>query len=236
MGTRKVEHMEKIHVAIVEDLDDFRVKYSRLINTTQSFVCLPEHQFPNCEASTSTLLNDQRIKVVIQDIGMPKGHINGIASMQQIKHQRPELLFMIATVYVDDLYLFEALCAGADSYLLKTDPDAAFMHHLHDLALENGRPFSGALMRRILDVFRSQESDSGKVKLSPIQSKILETMLEGEVNDTPYSYEELAENMRRDVKDITREIRTIYKMLHVNNRKEMIRKYQTWKVRFFGFN
>ena len=91
-------------------------------------------------------------------------------------------------------------------------------------------------MRRILDVFRSQESDSNKVKLSPIQSKILDTMLEGEVNETPYSYEELAENMRRDIKDITREIRTIYKMLHVNNRKEMIRKYQTWKVRFFGFN
>ena len=61
-------------------------------------------------------------------------------------------------------------------------------------------------------------------------------MLEGEVNDTPYSYEELAKNMRRDIKDITREIRTIYKMLHVNNRKEMIRKYQTLKVRIFGFD
>lgn len=228
--------MEKIHVAIVEDLDDFRTRYSRLINTTQAFVCLPEHQFSCCEDSTETLLHDSRIKVVIQDIGMPEGHINGIASMQRIKHKRPDLLFMIATVYVDDLYLFEALCAGADSYLMKTDPDHVFLHHLHELALENGRPFSGALMRRILDVFRSQESDPSKVKLSPFQSKILDTILEGEINDLPYSNEELAEQLRRDIKDITREIRAIYKMLHVNNRKEMIRKYQSLRVRLFGFN
>lgn len=228
--------MEKIHVAIVEDIDDFRERYSRLINATQEFICLPEHQFSRCEHSTSTLINDFRIKVVIQDIGMPEGHINGIASMQRIKHKRADLLFMIATVYADDLYLFEALCAGADSYLLKTDPDSVFIHHLHELALENGRPFSGALMRRILDVFRSQESDPNKVKLSPFQSKILDIILEGEINDTPYSNEELAEILKRDIKDITREVRAIYKMLHVNNRKEMIRKYQSLRVRIFGFN
>lgn len=228
--------MEKIHVAIVEDIDDFRERYSRLINATQEFICLPEHQFSRCEYSTSTLINDFRIKVVIQDIGMPEGHINGIASMQRIKHKRADLLFMIATVYADDLYLFEALCAGADSYLLKTDPDSVFIHHLHELALENGRPFSGALMRRILDVFRSQESDPNKVKLSPFQSKILDIILEGEINDTPYSNEELAEILKRDIKDITREVRAIYKMLHVNNRKEMIRKYQSLRVRIFGFN
>lgn len=228
--------MEKIHVAIVEDLDDFRERYSRLINTTSAFICLPEHQFSRCEDSNDTLTNDSRIKVVIQDIGMPEGHINGIASMQRIKHNRPDLLFMIATVYVDDLYLFEALCAGADSYFLKTDPDAEFMYHLKALALENGRPFSGALMRRILDVFRSQESDPTKVKLSPFQSKILDTLLEGEINDTPYSNEELAEKLKKDIKDITREVRSIYKMLHVNNRKEMIRKYQSLRVRLFGFN
>lgn len=227
--------MEKIHVAIVEDLDDFRTRYSRLINTTQAFVCLPEHQFSNCEDSTSMLLNDQRIKVVIQDIGMPKGHINGIASMQKIKHKRPDLLFMMATVYVEDLYLFEALCAGADSYFLKTDPDPVFMHHLNELALENGRPFSGALMRRILDVFRSQESNPSKIKPTPIQSRILDAILEGEINDTPYSNEELAEKLKRDIKEIAREIRAIYKMLHVNNRKEMIRKYQSLRVRLFGF-
>jgi DNA-binding NarL/FixJ family response regulator len=228
--------MGKIHVAIVEDLDDFRIRYSRIINASESFVCLPEHQFSRCEHSTETLLTDSRIKVVIQDIGMPKGHINGIASMQHIKHKRQDLLFMIATVYVDDLYLFEALCAGADSYLLKTDPDAVFVHHLHELALENGRPFSGALMRRILDIFRSQESDPSKIKLSPIQTKILDTILEGELNDLSYSNEELAETLKRDIKDVTREVRTIYKVLHVNNRKEMIRKYQTLRVRFLGFN
>jgi DNA-binding NarL/FixJ family response regulator len=227
--------MEKIHVAIVEDLKEFRDRYTRLINLSESFVCLPEHQFVCCEDSTATLLNDQRIKVVIQDIGMPKGHINGIASMQYIKHKRPELLFMIATVYLEDLYLFEALCAGADSYMLKTDHDSVFLHHLKELALENGRPFSGSLMRKILDVFRSQESDSHKVKLTPFQAKMLETLLEGEINETPYSNEELAIKLKRDLKDIARETRSIYKMLHVNNRKEMINKYQSLKVRLFGF-
>lgn len=228
--------MEKIHVAIVEDLNDFRTRYVRLINSTQEFICLPEHQFSNCEDSIATLSTDLRIKVVVQDIGMPKGHINGIASMQRIKHKRSDLLFMIATVYLDDLYLFEALCAGADSYLIKTDPDEVFMHHLKDLALENGRPFSGALMRRILDVFRSQESDPSKVKLSPFQSKMLDLIMEGEVNGSPYSNEELAEKLKRDIKEIIRETRNIYKMLHVNNRKEMIRKYQSLRVRLFGFS
>jgi DNA-binding NarL/FixJ family response regulator len=228
--------MEKIHVAIVEDLLEFRTRYSRLINQTEGFVCLPEHQFACCEDSTAILKSDTRIKVVIQDIGMPKGHINGIASMQRIKHHRPDLLFMIATVYLEDVYLFEALCAGADSYFLKTDPDIVFIHHLKELALNNGRPFSGSLMRRILDVFRSQDSDESKIKPTPLQTKLLETILEGEINESPYSNEELAEQLNRTLKEITREIRAIYMMLHVNNRKEMIRKYQTWRVRLFGFN
>lgn len=228
--------MEKIHVAIVEDNDDFRERYTRLINSTQEFVCLPEHQFCCCEDSTTILSTDTRLKVVVQDIGMPKGHINGIASMQRIKNTRTDLFFMIATVYIDDFYLFEALCAGADSYLIKTDPDYVFLHHLRELALENGRPFSGALMRRILDVFRSQESDPTKVKLSPFQSKILDTILDGEINDTSYSNEELARKLKRDLKEINREIRSVYKVLHVNNRKEMIRKYQSLRVRLFGFS
>ena len=228
--------MEKIHVAIVEDLTEFRVRYSRLINQTEGFVCLPAHQFACCEDSTDILKSDTRIKVVIQDIGMPKGHINGIASMQRIKHHRPDLLFMIATVYLEDVYLFEALCAGADSYFLKTDPDTVFIHHLKELALNNGRPFSGSLMRRILDVFRSQDSDESKIKPTPLQTKLLETILEGEINESPYSNEELAEQLNRTLKEITREIRAIYMMLHVNNRKEMIRKYQTWRVRLFGFS
>ncbi|HOY16464.1 MAG TPA: response regulator [Haliscomenobacter sp.] len=228
--------MEKIHVAIVEDLTEFRERYSRLINLSQEFVCLPEHQFSCCEDSVPTLIEDPRIKVVIQDIGMPKGHINGIASMQQIKNKRQGLLFMIATVYIEDTYLFEALCAGADSYMLKTDPDAVFVHHLKELALENGRPFSGPLMRKILDVFRSQESDNNKIKPTAFQKQLLEKILEGEINEISYTNEELAEELNRQVKEITREIRAIYKMLHVNNRKEMIKKYQSWKVRFFGFD
>jgi DNA-binding NarL/FixJ family response regulator len=57
-------------------------------------------------------------EVAVLDIQMPK--MNGMDATRQIKKEFPRTRVLILTAYDDDPYIFAALQAGANGYLLKT--------------------------------------------------------------------------------------------------------------------
>jgi DNA-binding NarL/FixJ family response regulator len=54
----------------------------------------------------------------IVDIGLTG--ISGIEGIAQLKQAHPGMLVLMLTVYDDDRRIFDATCAGACGYLLKT--------------------------------------------------------------------------------------------------------------------
>ena len=58
--------------------------------------------------------------LVLMDLKMPI--MNGITATRKIKHIAPDTKILILTTYDDDEWLFDALRAGADGYLLKDTP------------------------------------------------------------------------------------------------------------------
>ena len=67
------------------------------------------------------LLKQLTPDLVILDISMP--NIRGIEATREIKMTHPDVKVLILTMHKDKDYLYHAISAGADGYLLKEDAD-----------------------------------------------------------------------------------------------------------------
>src|SRR4051794_30748539 len=105
--------MNKIKVAIVEDVDDIRQSLKRLIHDSPGFTCT--HTF-TCAEDAIIALPALRPDVVIMDLHLPGK--NGVQCVAELKPQMEHTQFMMYSVYDDDSNLFDALSAGANGYML----------------------------------------------------------------------------------------------------------------------
>ena len=139
------------NILIVEDHRHMRSLLSELLSEV----------FPGCRLSEAItlrqarqLLRDKCFSMVVVDMRLPDGH--GTEIIWEIKQKQPETVCIVVTAYDEDAYLFEALKAGAQGYLLKE-------HHRDKLAdlfrriLECEPPMSPAIARRILKHFQGME-------------------------------------------------------------------------------
>ena len=95
--------------------------------------------------------------VVLMDINLGNGE-SGIDCIRKLKPDYPEILFMICTVFDDDEKIFEALCAGANGYMLKRTSPVELLRAIREMH-EGGAPMSGLIARKVVSVF--QVNDSG---------------------------------------------------------------------------
>ncbi len=66
------------------------------------------------------LINHQVPDLVLMDLQMPI--MNGVQAIRQIRKTHPDLPVLVLTTYMDDKWLFDAIRAGANGYLLKDRP------------------------------------------------------------------------------------------------------------------
>ncbi len=57
----------------------------------------------------------------VLDISMP--HLRGIEAIPEIRRKAPDVKILILTMHKDEDYLYQAVSAGADGYLLKEDAE-----------------------------------------------------------------------------------------------------------------
>lgn len=70
--------------------------------------------------------------VVLMDIRMPK--LDGIAATARIKQKHPDLHVLVLTTFDRTDYLYEALQAGAEGFLLKSAPPASLVEAVRTVA------------------------------------------------------------------------------------------------------
>src|SRR5688572_13212301 len=103
-----------IHVAIVED--DKEILHSLLQLLTADNDITVSKTFSSAEAFISAFHN-LHVDVVLMDIGLPNK--SGIQAVAEMKPKRPQVQYIMCTVYDDEEKIFNALCVGATGYLLK---------------------------------------------------------------------------------------------------------------------
>src|SRR5688572_2706188 len=106
--------MSRIKVVIVEDDQEILQSLLQLLATDPDLTVTKT--FPNAELFIASFPN-LWVDIVLMDIGLPQK--NGIQTVAELKSKRPEVQYIMCTIYDDEEKIFNALCVGATGYLLK---------------------------------------------------------------------------------------------------------------------
>lgn len=210
----------KIDVAIVEDNNDIRQALEQIIEMSG-----------DCTLAGSCISGEEAIikipvyapRVVLMDIGLAVGGLNGIEVVRQLKQTNPEILFMMCTIYEDDEKIFEALSAGASGYILKKTPPGKLLEGIREL-IDGGAPMSSQIARKVVAAFQNKPvvdniAENELDVLSKREKEILEML------STGLLYKEIAEKMFISSETVRKHVYHIYEKLHVSNRVEAVNKF-----------
>jgi DNA-binding NarL/FixJ family response regulator len=204
-------HPPLIGVAIVEDQTETREGLSLLINKTDRFEC--RHVYTSMEAALDAIGVDPP-RVALVDIGLPG--MSGIDGVRSLRERHPSIAPVILTVYKGDDRIFEAVCAGARGYLLKTTPPAKLLAAISEIAA-GGAAMSPEVAVRVLELFRrTRPPDQLVTRLSPQETRLLRLLTEGHQNKTA------AAELGISVHTVSFHLRSIYDKLHVHSRSEAV--------------
>ena len=98
------------------------------------------------------------LDVVLMDINLPG--ISGIACITEAKPKRPEVQYLICTIFEDNANLFNALCAGATGYLLKSAPADEVVRSIRGIHA-GGSPMSLPIARMLVDSVPRKQTNTG---------------------------------------------------------------------------
>ena len=202
-----------ISIAIVEDLDEVREGLTNFITINSDFFVADS--FGTAEEALQKI---PKLKpdIVIMDINLPG--IDGIQCIRELKNKIPNTQFMMFTVYENDERVFEALKAGATSYLLKNTGLPQLTEALKEL-YNGGSPMSASIARKLISHFSNQHPQNNSIDtLTQRENEIIALLAKGLL------YKEIAEKLSIAVNTVRQHIHKIYEKLHVQNRTEAINK------------
>jgi DNA-binding NarL/FixJ family response regulator len=110
------------------------------------------------------LLKEVHPHLVIMDISMP--NLRGLEATREIKILNPEIKVLILSMHKDREYLYHALTAGAEGYLLKEDADGELISAIETLR-RGGTFISSLLSNQMADIFVDKFQTRGEPRAVP---------------------------------------------------------------------
>lgn len=90
--------------------------------------------------------------IVVMDLQMPRA--SGIVATREITAKLPATRVVVLTTYDDDELVFEAICAGAQAYLLKDASEVEVLETLRAVQRGESR-LSPVIARKVMEQFRT---------------------------------------------------------------------------------
>jgi DNA-binding NarL/FixJ family response regulator len=200
-----------IKVSIFEDNKHLRDTFQLLLDNAEGFSCT------GCYANCDNLIDDiaaDPCDVVLMDIEMPG--MNGIDATRLIKQHYPQVNILIQTVFFEDGYIFNAICAGASGYILKSTTPDGYLESIKDVQ-SGGSPMTPGIARRVLELFKTNLQPSAtNYNLSAQEKKVLQLLVAGK------SYKMIAAELFVALDTIKSHVRNIYAKLHVHSGTEAV--------------
>jgi DNA-binding NarL/FixJ family response regulator len=142
--------------------------------------------------------------------------MDGIEATKLIKQHFPQVLILIQTVFFDDKYIFNAICAGASGYILKSTTPDEYLESIIDVQA-GGSPMTPGIARRVLELFKiNLQPSTGNYNLSVQEKKVLQLLVAGK------SYKMIAAELFVALDTIKSHVSNIYAKLHVHSGTEAV--------------
>ncbi|MBA4155292.1 response regulator transcription factor [Flavobacterium sp.] len=202
-----------ITICIIEDIIDIQNGLKSILENDNRFKLI--QCFQNAEEAILKLPELQP-DVVITDINLPQK--SGIDCVAEIKHDFPDIQFIMFTIYEDNDQVFEALKAGASGYILKNTSPEKITDAILEL-YDGGSPMSPKIARKVLSSFNINLVNHAITELiSKREQEVLELLSKG------YLYKEIAEKLNITLSTVKRHLNHIYSKLQVQNKTEAVNK------------
>lgn len=206
--------MVKINsIAIIED--DATIRHY-LAEQIQLHIHVNELKvFADAETALKEIIGEP-VDIAMFDINLPK--MNGIECIRKLKMVHPKIQCMVLTVYDTPDIVFDALKAGAISYLLKSTPAEKIIEAITDVS-GGGSPISSQIARKVIEAFAVKENTNEYFQeLTRREQEMLEQLSKG------FRYKEIADKLYISLDTVRTHIRNIYEKLQVNSRAEALKK------------
>jgi DNA-binding NarL/FixJ family response regulator len=197
-----------IKVAIFEDNKHLRETFQLLLENSSECICTGAYS--NCNSMIDDLAAIP-CDIVLMDIEMPG--INGIEATKLIKQHFPTINILIQTVFFEDEYIFNAICAGASGYILKSTTPDGYLSAIKDVQ-SGGSPMTPGIARRVLELFKDNlqpAKSAEEYNLTNQEKKILQLLVTGK------SYKMIAADLFVAHDTVKTHVSNIYAKLHVNS-------------------
>ncbi len=169
------------------------------------------------DAETALLqLTAQPVDIALFDVNLPG--MSGIECISRLKLIHPGIQCMVLTVYDKPDIIFEALKAGAISYLLKSTPAEKIIEAIEEVN-KGGSPISSQIARKVIEAFAVRNKTNEYFQdLTRREQELLEQLSKG------YRYREIADKLFISIETVRTHIRNVYEKLQVNSRTEALKK------------
>jgi two-component system response regulator NreC len=172
--------MDTLRIVLADDHTLFRQGLRRVLEEQAGWQVVAE---ASDGAEAVRLAQEHEPQIVILDIAMPR--LNGVDATRQIARRLPEVRVLIVSMYSDDLYITQALQAGAHGFILKDSADADLVRAVRDLA--GGKSyFSPAVTKVVLNDYVRHLADRGVTDrfdaLSEREREVFQLIAEGHSN------------------------------------------------------
>lgn len=209
-----IENRE-IRVAIFEDNPIMMDAYRSILNGSPGYSCTGS--FSSCN-NWKHDIQKSNPGVVLMDIEM--SGMNGIEATKLIKKVFPDIRILVQTVFEDDSKIFEALCAGANGYILKNTSPVKMLEAITDV--QNGgvafNPTVAAKVARLFQQFIAPSAIINNYQLTDREKEILHLLTEG------IPMPRIAERIFLGYETVRGYVKSIYHKLHVASATEAVAK------------
>ncbi|MBX7175014.1 MAG: response regulator transcription factor [Pyrinomonadaceae bacterium] len=210
---QNISQNSPLRVVIIEDLREIRESLAALINGTKGYICSASYGM--METALARIAKDQP-GIILTDLGLPG--MSGIEGIKRLREIFPEIPIIALTVYDNDNNIFNALCNGANGYLLKNTPPARLLEALQE-AVEGGSPMSPAVASRVVKLFRTfRPPEHADYQLTSQETTLLKLLIEGHHKKTA------AREMGISINTISFHLKNIYEKLQVHSKTEAVAK------------
>ena len=195
----------KTNIWLVEDHRPLRLTLREALEISEG---ASVRDFSTCEAALAALTKaTARPEVIILDLGLPG--MSGLEGLRRFKEATPSTEILIFTVFDDRERVFEAICAGASGYLLKSESLDRIVSAVREVR-RGGSPMTPEIARSVLDRFSQLKPTQSAIEITTRERDVLRLLADG------LTKKEIADQLDLSQHTVDNYLRRIYTKLHVN--------------------
>ena len=162
--------------------------------------------------------------ILLLDLVLNRERWAGIKIIYEARQISPETRIVVLTAHFDDDLIFEAIRAGAVTYLLKDKVSGDQLSEILNRVRNGDPPMEAEIARRLYQFFQSSEDSSNQAqpiaKLTQREQEVLRLVAAGKRN------REIADTLIIAEKTVKTHVSNILSKLHLSNRTELKWWYQ----------